>query len=189
MRKIIGTLSLILGVLCLVSSVRLTLYNQEEDNTAAIAVETLLPSVQESIDNSKSFEIPEMTTLEVDGNAYIGILTIPKLNLELPVFSEWSDTKLKKAPCRYYGACSTDNLVIAGHNYKAHFAKLSKLQEGDAVFFTDVQGKVHSYEVVLLETLSPTATKEMIESGFALSLYTCTYGGENRVTVRCKETV
>ena len=189
MRKIIGALSLIMGVLCLVFSVRLTLYNQEEDNTATIAVETLLPSVQESIDNSKSSVIPELTTLEVDGNAYIGILTIPKLNLELPVFSEWSDTKLKKAPCHYYGACSTDNLVIAGHNYKAHFAKLSKLQEGDAVFFTDVQGKVHSYEVVLLETLPPTATKEMIESGFALSLYTCTYGGENRLTVRCKETV
>ena len=189
MRKIIGTLSLILGVLCLVFSAGLTLYNQEEDNTATIAVETLLPLVQESIDNSKSFEIPEITALEVDGNAYIGILTIPKLNLELPVFAEWSNAKLKKAPCRYYGACSSDNLVIAGHNYKAHFAKLSKLQEGDAVYFTDVQGKVHSYEVVLLETLPPTATKEMIESGFALSLYTCTYGGENRVTVRCKETV
>ena len=29
------------------------------------------------------------------------------------------------------------------------------------------------------------ATQEMIASGFALSLYTCTQGGANRVTVRC----
>ncbi len=189
MRKIIGTLSLILGVLCLLSSAGLTLYNQGEDNTATIAVETLLPLVQERIENSRPSENLEKTTLEMDGNTYIGILKIPKLNLDLPVFAEWSKAKLKKAPCHYYGACSSDNLVIAGHNYKAHFGKLSKLQEGDAVFFTDVQGKVHSYEVVLLETLPPAATREMIESGYALSLYTCTYGGENRVTVRCKETV
>jgi sortase A len=44
---------------------------------------------------------------------------------------------------------------------------------------------VYYYEVVLLETLPKDATKEMITSGFDLSLYTCTPGGANRVTVRC----
>ena len=37
----------------------------------------------------------------------------------------------------------------------------------------------------MLETLHKNATKEMIISGFDLSLYTCTLGGSNRVTVRC----
>jgi hypothetical protein len=50
---------------------------------------------------------------------------------------------------------------------------------------TDISGDVHGYEVVLLETLPPNATEEMITSGFSLSLYTCTPGGGNRVTVRC----
>jgi sortase A len=54
------------------------------------------------------------------------------------------------------------------------------------VVFTDVTGIAHCYEVVLLETLAPTATEEMITSGFDLSLYTCTPGGNNRVTVRCR---
>ena len=77
------------------------------------------------------------------------------------------------------------DFVIAAHNYAAHFGRLSELCPGDIVIFTDVQGVEHYYEVVLLETLPPTATKAMITSGFDLSLYTCTPGGGNRVTVRC----
>ena len=50
---------------------------------------------------------------------------------------------------------------------------------------TVAAGTVHYYEVVLLETLPAGATEAMITSGFDLSLYTCTPGGANRVTVRC----
>ena len=49
----------------------------------------------------------------------------------------------------------------------------------------NVNGKVYSYAVDLLETLPKEATEEMISGGFDLSLYTCTTGGEGRVTVRC----
>jgi sortase A len=75
--------------------------------------------------------------------------------------------------------------VIAAHNYKSHFGRLSELQTGDIVFFTDVNGRSYYYEVVLSETLPKEATEEMIAGGFDLSLYTCTPGGANRVTVRC----
>lgn len=71
------------------------------------------------------------------------------------------------------------------HNYRSHFGRLSELIEKDLVLFTDITGNVHCYEVVLLETLPKEATEEMLTSGFDLSLYTCTPGGTNRVTVRC----
>ena len=130
--------------------------------------------------------IPEMQTVRVGGYDYIGILSIPALNLELPVMTDWSYAKLKKAPCHYYGSCYETDFVIAAHNYKSHFGRLSKLQPTDHVIFTDVMGNAYRYEVVLLETLPKTATKEMITSGFDLSLYTCTTGGGSRVTVRCQ---
>ena len=130
--------------------------------------------------------IPEMKTVRVGGYEYIGILSIPALNLELPVMTDWSYAKLKKAPCHYYGSCYETDFVIAAHNYKSHFGRLSKLQPTDQVVFTDVMGNAYRYEVMLLETLPKTATKEMITSGFDLSLYTCTTGGGSRVTVRCQ---
>ena len=127
----------------------------------------------------------EMATIEVDGYGCIGVLAVPVLELELPILTDWSYTKLKKAPCHYYGSYLESDFVIAAHNYPGHFGRLSELQAGDSVIFTDVNGVAHAYEVVLLETLPPTATEEMITSGFDLSLYTCTPGGGNRVTVRC----
>ena len=133
--------------------------------------------------------VPEMKTIEIGGYGYIGILSIPSLGLELPVMTDWSYAKLKKAPCHYYGSCYESDFVIAAHNYKSHFGRLSKLQQGDPILFTDAVGQVHRYEVVLLETLPKTATLEMITSGFDLSLYTCTLGGASRVTVRCQAAV
>ena len=127
-----------------------------------------------------------MATVAAAGYDSIGILSIPVLELELPVLTDWSYAKLRKAPCHYYGSYYEPDFVIAAHNYQSHFGRLSQLQPGDLVVFTAVDGTAYCYEVVLLETLPKEATKEMITSGFDLSLYTCTPGGGSRVTVRCK---
>jgi len=133
-----------------------------------------------------SVDIPkEMLTTQVDGYDCIGVLSIPVLELELPVLTDWSYAKLKIAPCHYFGSYYEKDFVIAAHNYQSHFGRLSDLQPKDLILFTDISGTVHCYEVVLLETLPADATEEMITSGFDLSLYTCTPGGANRVTVRC----
>ena len=126
-----------------------------------------------------------MLTTQVDGYDCIGVLSIPVLELELPVLTNWSYAKLKIAPCHYFGSYYEKDFVIAAHNYQSHFGRLSELQQKDLILFTDISGTVHCYEVVLLETLPANATEEMITSGFDLSLYTCTPGGASRVTVRC----
>ena len=195
MRKGFGICCIILGICCLLSSLGLLLYNRWEEENAQNASQQILLDVRESIQKHTGEETGEeksdwagaaaMPAAQVDGYDCIGVLTIPVLNLELPVLADWSYAKLKKAPCLYYGSCYESDFVIAAHNYDAHFGRLSQLQVGDEVVFTDVNGTVHSYAVALLETLPKEATREMIASGFDLSLYTCTPGGGNRVTVRC----
>ena len=200
MRKGIGIGCIIAGMLCLFSSLGLIVYNRYESRNVERHSMTLLLDVQEKMaeidleQESQKVETPithekqnyEMKTVPAGDYDSIGVLTIPVLALELPVLTDWSYEKLKQAPCcYYYGSCYEPDFVIAAHNYPAHFGNLSKLQAGDVVLFTDVSGTVHCYEVILLETLSASATEEMISSGFDLSLYTCTPGGSNRVTVRC----
>ena len=189
MRKWIGVICVFLGVLCILSAIGFVAYNRWEDMNAKDVAQDFLEDVQ-SIINEEQSEQPllndtKMATVEVDGYDCIGILSVPVLDLELPVLTDWSYAKLKKAPCHYFGSYYEKDFVIAAHNYKSHFGRLSKLQAGDIVVFTDVSGTVHYYEVVILETLPKNATKEMITSGFDLSLYTCTLGGGSRVTVRC----
>ena len=198
MRKGFGVCCIILGVCCLISSLGLIVYNRWEENNAQNASKNILQDVQENLfDNTHeesnrdeseeiSVNLPkEMLITQVDGYDCIGVLSIPVLEIELPVLTEWSYAKLKIAPCHYFGSYYEKDFVIAAHNYQSHFGRLPELQPGDLILFTDISGTVYCYEVVLLETLPANATEEMITSGFDLSLYTCTPGGASRVTVRC----
>ena len=198
MRKGIGISCILLGLICLLIAVGFVIFNRQEAKTGEEDSRILLHSVQANIREAEEIQPEhllqedaqvstpwEMLTVPAGEYESIGILSIPVLELELPVLTDWSYAKLKKAPCHYYGSCYEPDFVIAAHNYTGHFGRLSQLQSGDLVLFTDVTGQVHSYEVVLLETLAPVATEEMITSGFDLSLYTCTPGGSNRITVRC----
>lgn len=127
----------------------------------------------------------EMPVQTVDGVDYIGVLSIPALELTLPVISQWNYSALNKAPCRYTGTAYKNGFVICAHNYDAHFGRIKQLREGDGVTFTDVDGNEYCYVVSALETLMPTAVDEMISDDWALTLFTCTVGGQYRVTLRC----
>lgn len=205
-RCIFGILCIAVGVTALVLALLLFLQNRQEESDAASAVEAVLPQLQEHIaqreqerldpdtsdlrpaDHVPDAYLPtEMDELEIDGEAYIGCLTVPSLELELPIFSHWSYDRLKKAPCRYSGSTYTDDLVLVAHNYKRHFGRLSELSEGDELWFTDVNGNVTLYRVFALEVLPPTAVEEMQHSDAELTLFTCNYSGRARVTVRAEK--
>lgn len=162
---------------------------ETEETAEAVHEEEELPEAPEEPSEEipeEEPEAPKMTVEQIAGYGYIGILSIPSLRLDLPVMDECTDGNLKKAPCRYHGSTSEDNLVIAGHNYRQHFGYLSNVNYGDEVTFTDMDGTVHSYKVDRVEVLAATAVDEMNNSEWELSLYTCTYSGTERITVRCE---
>lgn len=123
--------------------------------------------------------------VSVDGVRYLGSLSVPALKLELPVYAEWDDARLQSAPCRYAGSLATGALVIGAHNYDRHFGGISRLAEGDVVVITDANAAEHRFTVAENGILPPDAVDEMKSDAWDLTLFTCTYGGANRVTVRC----
>lgn len=125
-----------------------------------------------------------MPIAKVDGQEYIGKLSIPALNLDLPVMLDWSYERLRMAPCRQIGSAEDGNFVIAGHNYRHHFGNLNKLTSGDQILFTDMDGKTDVYTVGSVEQISAEENEKMFESEWDLTLYTCTYNGKERVTIR-----
>lgn len=193
------------GVICLVSACLLSYYNIYEDQAAGDAVRPVVAALDvvaaEARENEERIieaaELPvvpnyevdpnrEMPEKEVDGHPYIGTLRIPALELELPVISQWNYRELKKAPCRYLGSVYTNDLIIAAHNYRSHFGSLYKLVSGDQVLFTDMEGNEFVYEVNSIEIIGKYQVKDMEAGDWDLTLFTCTVGGENRVTVRCR---
>ena len=188
MPKKMGIVFVIVGTVLILSALSFFLYNRYEDAQAGREAENMLSDVQNIIREKETPTIseetmpsetiaPELPITEIEGYGYVGYLSIPDLELELPVMSEWDYNRLEIAPCRQFGSSRTDDLVIAAHNYKNHFGLLSQL--------TDMDGIENIYEVVAMDTLAPTEVEAVQNSGHDLVLYTCTYGGRTRVTVFC----
>ena len=189
------------GAVLILSALLLLLYNRYEDANAGQEAESLLENV-EAVIETKRIKVPvtskrpdatpsttpldpQMPVVMLDGYEYVGYVEIPILGLKLPVMSEWDYTRLKVAPCRQFGSSRTDDLVIAAHNYESHFGRLKDLSAGDTVTFTDMEGIVNTYCVEKIETLNPNEVDAVQNSGYDLVLYTCTKGGQTRITVFC----
>ena len=160
---------MLLGAIMLCGSLGLLLFNHQQQTMAARSVDAVMPQLVTAIHESKRLpeesqppqELPlqqrEMVVQEIDGHNYIGFVGIPALELELPVMADWTYPQLK----------------------------IRDLKPGDTVTFTDMEGQTISYEVVVLDILHPTAVEDMTAGEYDLTLFTCTYGGKSRVTVRC----
>ena len=201
-RKKKGTWLMTGGLLLIAAALFLTCFNLWDErratNSAGEALrelEAVRPEEAEATEPGEA-EIPaylldpgrEMPAVEVDGGRYIGVLEVPSLGLELPVMETWSYPNLRVAPCRYSGSAYQDDMIGAAHNYKTHFGQLKELRPGDEVRFTDTEGNVFRYAVAELETLGKYDVEEMTSGDWDLTLFTCTYGGQSRVTVRCLRT-
>ena len=191
MRKVSpGLVCIVLGVVLLLAAGGLYAYNCYEDAHAGAEAQTVVADLQQKVETpepeAESGPLdPELPVVEVDGNEYVGEISIPAIGIDLPVMSEWSYPRLKIAPCRQFGSSRTDDLVIAAHNYESHFGKIGTLALGDEVRFTDMDGIENHYTVSAIEVHDPTDVEAVEHSGHDLVLYTCTYGGKTRIVVFC----
>ncbi|MBR4554861.1 MAG: sortase [Ruminococcus sp.] len=194
------------GLLLLAAAAGLIWWNSRESRLAERSSDEELEKVETVIrehteDNSEDSEadsqpaVPfvkkrekKMPAAEAGGNEYVGYVEIPSIELKAPVMSGYSEEKLKIAPCRFYGSLTTDDLVIAGHNYMGGFSRLTSVSDGDEVTFTNMEGEVYTYTVRETEMLGPLQVTEMVQSSWDLTLFTCNYTGWERFTVRCSLT-
>ena len=180
------------SILILISSSILVHHNykeiktgKESSKTLNIIKDNLSKSNLNTTNVKKNTSTDKMPTTNINGYDYIGTISIPTLNLELPIISECDYDRLELAPCRYYGSIYTNDLIICAHSYKTQFKYISNLKQSDIIIFTDINGHNYIYEVIEIEILTSKDVDKMINNQFDLTLYTCTNDGLNRVTVRC----
>ena len=148
-------------------------------------------------------EAPEISELDktiqkiIDAtgeDGVIGLIEIPKYQVELPIIGKWSYKLLKISICRYKGPDPLEdgNLVLIGHNYKsgAHFGILKKLEVGDEVYLTNAAtGARVRYEVYQIKSIAADAFSALksYKGDAGLTLMTCKDNGTNRLLVRCEQ--
>lgn len=202
-RKRLGNILIAFGVFLLLSASALILYNVIQDKNSGEKSNEVLKKLSEQIsaesvveDSSESDIIPDKKPQKIkeppekliDDKLYMGIITIPAINLELPVVSRWNFDDMAIAPCRYSGTLGGNDLIIAGHNYNAFFKNLDKLNSGDKVILTLCDSRVFEYEVCQTELIGGYDLPSMIkkDDSWDMTLFTCTWSGYSRVAVRTK---
>ena len=120
----------------------------------------------------------------------IGVLTIPKLNVRLPVISECTDANLRISCCRISGLANNKpiRLVIVGHNIWSHFKGLDTFEEGDQIAFTDKEGTTYYYGAIESLDLYKTQGADVLAAdGCDITLITCKTDNTWRTVVRFAE--
>ena len=173
--------------------------NPVEDNTLVdedILVVYLNSDSQEETD----IDIPPVvdTTLDdtvttSDGQTYsrVGIINIPKIDVNYAILSETTDALLKISPCKFWGPDPNEvgNLCIVGHNYRnsKFFSKVPTLEMGDTIEISDLSGRTLTYEVYDKYTVEPTDTRcttQLTNGKKEITLITCTDDSKQRVIVK-----
>ena len=154
-----------------------------------------------NIDFSKNEEESgSQKQLEYKGYKVIGIVKIPKINLEYPILEignidpENAKQPMKLSIIKYWGENVNDygNLSIAGHNNKdgTMFGKTKKLQKGDIVELTDLKGQTIQYSIYDIFVTDPNDVNILLpkdELVREVTLITCTNGNKQRLILKAKE--
>lgn len=129
-----------------------------------------------------------LSLLSVDEDGTMGVLWIPKLGLELPIYHGTSEDVLQKGVGHLEGSSlpvggSGTHTCLSAHRglpSKTLFTNLDQMKEGD-VIYVSVLGETMAYEVYGTQTVLPYETEALeIQPGKDLvTLITCTPYGIN----------
>lgn len=124
----------------------------------------------------------------------IGLIEIPKININYPILSYINDELLKIAPCRFFGPLPNEsgNLCIAAHNYNNYkfFSKLKNLKIGDSIFIYDLsKNKLEYivYDVYDTDYTDLSCTLQDTNGKKEITLITCHNIKSKRTIIKAKE--
>lgn len=147
---------------------------------------------------NESFKISDNPISKIDkqikGNKVVGIIKIPKIELEYPVLENTSKESLNLSITKFWGNKINEigNVSLAGHNNLngTMFGKIKKLEVGDIIELTDIQNVTLKYQIFKKYVINPNDISCILpekEGAKEVTLITCTNGNKNRLVLKARE--
>lgn len=198
-KRILDVILWIIGIVIIVTIILIaTKYigNFENEKEMTNIVEQI-KSTDVELPNNNEIDIETNNTeaeVEIDGYKVLGIIRIPKIDLEYPILNETNKTSMKKSITKFWGPNlnTVGNLTLAGHNNKdgTMFGKVKKLNIGDIIEIEDLYKNTVKYEIFDMYVIDPNDVS-CVESVDAdtkeVTLITCTNGNKNRLITKARE--
>lgn len=181
MKKWMSVLLIVVGILLMSVPFAGKLYNDyqqkklmdefnQEILTSFIQMNEELSKLQEQTEESLQEETVEFSVSDIDTNtnqkidlgAVIGILSIEKLKINLPILQGTSESQLTKAighmPETALPGEKDGNSALAGHRghtFSVFFSDLDQMEKGDEIYIRTKE-KMLKYEVYSQKVIHPT---------------------------------
>ena len=164
-------------------------------------IESNIQSVLQEIKKEKQSDPNQIDVIkeideEIEGYKVVGIINIPKINIEYPILEKTNKESLKLSITKFWGEKINQkgNVVLAGHNNLNNkmFGKIDKLENGDIIELTDSQMVAVEYQVFDKYIIDPNDINCIFpveENTREVTLITCTNRDKNRLVVKAREII
>lgn len=164
-------------------------------------IESNIQSVLQEIKKEKQSDPNQIDVIkeideEIEGYKVVGIINIPKINIEYPILEKTNKESLKLSITKFWGEKINQkgNVVLAGHNNLNNkmFGKIDKLENGDIIELTDSQMVTVKYQVFDKYIIDPNDINCIFpveENTREVTLITCTNRDKNRLVVKAREII
>lgn len=166
-------------------------YNEGKTENSAKEV---LAEIKTTIETSNEEEAVQTIDAELKGYKIVGIIKIPKIDLEYPILEKTTVESLNVSITKFWGNEINEigNVTLAGHNNFSGvmFGRIKKLVVGDIIELTDTQNVTLQYEVFETKIIDPNDISCILpieEGRREITLITCENGKANRFIVKAKE--
>lgn len=205
MKNKIYNIILVILVIALVTTVILIAIKYGKNQIKEKELETVVEEVKVQIENIKNNSTNNNSNIEEDkkevqveykGYNVVGIIAIPKLEIEYPIIDKTNEEAMKVSITKFWGNNVNDigNFTMSGHNYMdgTMFGGTKKLNVGDLIEMTDLSGRTIEYKIFDKHVIDPNDVEcvNSVEGGTReITLITCTNGRSNRLIIKAREIV
>lgn len=168
--------------------------NIESRNVENNAQAVLQEIKKEKTTDPNQIDVIQEIDEEIGGYKVIGIINIPKIEIEYPILEKTNKESLDLSITKFFGEKINQkgNVVLAGHNRlnNTMFGKIDKLEKGDIIELTDSQMVTVKYQVFDKYIVDPndiSCIYPLDENTREVTLITCSNRDKNRLIVKARE--
>lgn len=168
-----------------------------EGNKIESNIQSVLQEIKkEKQSNPNQIDVIKEIDEEIEGYKVVGIINIPKINIEYPILEKTNKESLKLSITKFWGEKINQkgNVVLAGHNNLNNkmFGKIDRLENGDIIELTGSQMVTVKYQVFDKYVIDPNDIDCIFpidENTREITLITCTNRDKNRLVVKAREII
>lgn len=181
--QILGFLLIFLSLAVLGGREVLGIWSSQRSEALLQRIEPMLPPRTAGIPEARSD--PDMPVLQLDGEDFCAIVSVPSFGVTLPVGNEWSEGPFMLYPHRFWGGVYDHSLIIGGSGGKGQFDFFGRLDLGDRVVITDMTGAQYSYEVGRIDRSRHVDMQTLRKTESDLILFARDETSLDHIIVRC----